>query len=290
MEITRIDNEEEFKYLRTRPSLAWPTVLLEMCSLIAIIWSWHGVLTEQTSIWFACLVNCIAYYYLFTPAHDGLHRAISKYDNINDFFAYLAIVPISIVSPAFEYFKMFHMQHHIKCGDPDLDPDLKISSRWTNAFSLWMVWGIQYYNYYKTYRDELPTVNVKYAMPRVLVTLAVLGYLWIALPVEMILLWLIPVMFTVWMTAFVFSFLPHHVHERVEGEDEMSKYQTTCNREGYEWLLSPLTQNQNYHLVHHIYPTVPFYRYRTLWLAGKTKHENEKPAVVPAFSNSLSLR
>ncbi len=34
----------------------------------------------------------------------------------------------------------------------------------------------------------------------------------------------------------------------------------------------------NYHLVHHLYPTVPFYRYRRLWNA----RERTKATSVPA--------
>jgi len=31
------------------------------------------------------------------------------------------------------------------------------------------------------------------------------------------------------------------------------------------WLLSPLMVYQNYHLIHHFYPTVPFYRMHAMW-------------------------
>ena len=36
-------------------------------------------------------------------------------------------------------------------------------------------------------------------------------------------------------------------------------------RMGWEWLLTPLLVCQNYHLIHHLYPTVPFYKIHDAW-------------------------
>ena len=46
------------------------------------------------------------------------------------------------------------------------------------------------------------------------------------------------------------------------------------------WLLSPLLVYQNYHLMHHLYPTIPFYRYRKAWLARLDQHMARHPAIV----------
>ena len=51
-----------------------------------------------------------------------------------------------------------------------------------------------------------------------------------------------------------FDFLPHHPHQ-ARGLD--APYQATSNRIGFEWLMTPLFIFQNYHLVHHLYPTAP---------------------------------
>jgi fatty acid desaturase len=36
-------------------------------------------------------------------------------------------------------------------------------------------------------------------------------------------------------------------------------------RMGWEWLLTPLLVYHNYHLIHHLYPTVPFYKMHKVW-------------------------
>ena len=76
------------------------------------------------------------------------------------------------------------------------------------------------------------------------------------------------------------DFLPHFPHETLAKDD---RYQSTSNRVGMEWLLTPLFVYQNYHLVHHLYPTVPFYRTIKVWNAQKTFHEAQNPATVDAF-------
>ena len=55
-----------------------------------------------------------------------------------------------------------------------------------------------------------------------------------------------------------FDWLPHHGLEDTQSEN---RYRATRNRVGLEWLFTPLMLSQNYHLVHHLHPSVPFYRY-----------------------------
>ncbi|MGB2401659.1 MAG: fatty acid desaturase [Porticoccaceae bacterium] len=68
--------------------------------------------------------------------------------------------------------------------------------------------------------------------------------------------------------------------------DDSASHQCTSNRVGMEWLLTPLSLSQNYHLVHHLYPTVPFYRYLKIWDARKHYHQSQYPATTHGFSLS----
>jgi fatty acid desaturase len=53
------------------------------------------------------------------------------------------------------------------------------------------------------------------------------------------------------------------------------------NRVGLERLVSPLLLYQNYHLVHHLHPIVPFHRYITVW----RRREEDYLAAEPALSD-----
>ena len=274
------DNEELFKQLRSRPKLALPTVVLCFINIFFVVTAWTLYLQGIIPIWVGTIINCLAFYYSFSVIHDGLHRSISINEKVNDSITVLATMLVTLNPTAYHYARYFHMQHHIKCGEEGLDPDLEISSKGSHALYKWFFWGLHYLAL-----RPYPKLNVPNVGMINIIWLVSVVTLFVFFPLEMLMLAVIPLFFLLWMTAFVFSYLPHHIHQRVPGEDELDKYQSTCNRIGWEWLLSPLCQYQNYHLVHHLYPTVPFYRYVKIWNARKSEHEKNNPALVNAFSN-----
>ena len=279
-----INNLAYYQKLKSRPFIAIPTVLLLLTSLTAIASSWYLVLNESMPLWLGFIINFVAYYFLFSPIHDGAHRSISTNDKLNDFITACAYFPMFLINPAGPFARMYHMQHHRHTGKKELDPDIEISSNIRNALGPWFFWGSQYQPYYLKFKDDLPKVTVQFGKTRFIISTLVGLTIFFNYPIESIFLWLIPFLAgLVWMVAFVFSYLPHHIHQRNPEEDPLDPYQSTCNIVGWEWLLSPLMQYQNYHLVHHLYPTVPFYRYVKLWRAGHQKHMDNNPALMQAF-------
>ena len=96
-----------------------------------------------------------------------------------------------------------------------------------------------------------------------------------------LLLFFIPSRIANFFIAFTFDFLPHYPHH-AHATDE--PFRCTSNRVGLEWLLTPVLLSQNYHLVHHLYPTAPFYRYLKIWNAKKNYHLAQNPAITDTFA------
>jgi len=96
-----------------------------------------------------------------------------------------------------------------------------------------------------------------------------------------LLLFLIPTRLAKYIIVIAFDFLPHYPHEAYAKDEP---FRCTSNRVGMEWLLTPFFIYQNYHLVHHLYPAVPFYRYIKIWNARKQYHESQNPAITDTFS------
>ncbi len=278
----KINNDAYFDYLRARPLIAWPTIIQMLVSFAAIGYSWYSVINDTLPLWAGSIINIIAYYFLFSPIHDSLHHAISSNKKINDFVMAVTFIPVSFMMGGGPWARLFHMQHHRHAGKAELDPDLKISSKGTNAMWLWFIWGSQYRPYYKKFKDTLPAIKEgPYAKTRLVISLIFFVWLLYNFFWEAIFLWIVPTYVGIsWMTAFVFSYLPHHIHKRKEGEDPLGDYQATCNIIGFEWLLSPIMQYQNYHMVHHLYPTVPFYRMVKIWYAHHDKHMAHNPSEI----------
>lgn len=80
-------------------------------------------------------------------------------------------------------------------------------------------------------------------------------------------LWILPAIIAQFFLAITFDWLPHHPHQ------EKSRYLNTrvFDIPG----LSVLLLGQNYHLIHHLYPRVPFYNYKKVFLKIKDELVNE---------------
>lgn len=264
--------------LRKKPVVAWPTVLLLLASQAIVAGVWYLALTDQISLWLGCLVNTIAYYALFTPAHDAMHKSVSSKWWINEWalyqtaFGYLPLTSGKLLG-------LMHMQHHRFTNDR-LDPDHDLVQDWKNVLFLWFFWDFRYIWVYNKYRDEYPDINLTRIYTELALGLSIVGAVAVFFPIEVLILWFIPTRLMVWLICLVFMYLPHVPHTY---KDKDAPFQATLIREGWEWLLTPLMMYQNYHLAHHLYPTVPFYRYKKVWQAAQGYHESQQPAKVKAF-------
>ncbi len=265
--------------LRKKPLVAWPTVLMLFAAQATMGLVWYFVLTGAMPLWLGCLINVVAYYSKFTPAHDCMHRSVSSKSWVND----LVLFQTSFTFLPFTSGKLLglmHMQHHRFANDR-LDPDHALVAHWYNVFFLWFFWDFRYLYVYLKNRAEYPPTNITRAFVELAIGMGIMGVVAWYFPLETLFLWFIPTRLMVWLICLVFMYLPHVPHTI---KDKDAPYQATLMREGWAWLLTPLMMFQNYHLVHHLYPTVPFYRYKKVWDAAKEFHEAQNPAKVKAFA------
>jgi fatty acid desaturase len=260
------------------PLIAWPTLALLLGGLAA--WGGSTALYATASWpWYAtAVVNAIASYVLFTVSHDAAHHSASSNKRLNDWMGRLA-TPLFAPHAAFPTWRFIHMQHHrFTNHDDGRDPD-----HYTMRGPVWqrpLRWLTIDYHYMVFYVPKLRS-RPKPEQREEFVALVV----WIGGTVAAILTGnLIPLLVTVYlpcrlaviMLAWAFDYLPHHgLHHKPE-EDRLK---TTRNRVGREWLVSPILLYQNYHLVHHLHPVVPFYRYLRVWRRGEDRYLEGDPAL-----------
>ncbi len=276
----RINDEAAFKALKETPFIAWPTLLLMLLGYVTTLAIWYLCLHDMIPLWQGTLLAGLSFYLQFSPAHDSMHRAMSSNERLNSL---LLFVSVQLASPGStgRAFRILHMQHHRFANEHVNDPDHAIASNWKNAFSTWFFWDLLYLVYFLRNRQLLPAQARRLVWIDIVLNFSVLAVLFTLLPAKLLLmLWFIPARLSAWLICYTFMYLPHYPHESTH---KAEPYRATTIRQGHEWLLSPLLVCQNYHLVHHLYPTVPFYRYRRVWLARKDFHEAQNPAIVPAF-------
>ena len=273
-----INNEDLFDSLRQQPKFAWPTIILFIVCIGFIIGSSWAAIYGHISYLTACLITGTTGYFMFSPMHDAIHSSVGQSKVLNtlvgriSFFYYSTFV-------AFELMRFIHFRHHGRANGPGDEADHIIQSgpSWFRPIKwafLDYIYGWKYLGYWKTRpKSEKQNIIMMLLLTIVMWTLLIInGYL-----IELLMLWIIPQRISFFLLAFVFVYLPHIPNEVTEQEDV---YRSTSNRVGMEWLLSPLMGYQNYHLAHHLYPDIPFYRMVKVWNSRLDEHLSHDPATV----------
>lgn len=244
--------------LRT-PQVAWPTILLGLAVLAGWATAVAGAFLGALPLGPAALLATACAYFAFTPMHDAAHRAVGRARWVNEALGRLAGLPLLAPFPAFRVMHLAHHKHTNEVGD---DPDLWSGSGPRALLPLrWLTQDLHYYERVIRRPGDLSRAELAEVVLGVAAQVG-FGALCVALGSGWTFLWvvLIPARLATAALAFAFDYLPHRPHKTPARED---RYRAShVFRE--PWLTLPLC-GQNYHLVHHLYPAVPFYRYGTVW-------------------------
>lgn len=268
------------------PRLAWPTLGIYFGALTVFVISTLAYLRGWAPAWVTIPVNAAVTFWMFTVVHDASHYAISSKRWVNGLFGRLAwifVVPI-YAFPAFCY---VHIEHHRHSNDDENDPDTFASHGrpWQLPFR-WALAEVFYGIFYLRRARSRPTAEVAEtalmftACVAGLIAAIITGNLW-----KLAIVFLIPYHIGVVILAWWFDWLPHH---GLEDTQRTNRYRATRNRVGMEWLYTPLMLSQNYHLVHHLHPSVPFYRYLKTWRRNEEAYLEREAAISTVFGQQLN--
>jgi fatty acid desaturase len=262
-----------------RPNIAWPTVALAAVLLAIFAASTWALLTGRASAWATVPVTATVCFGMFTVLHDATHRGIGRARAVNELLGRLAI-PFVALYASFPLFRFIHLEHHKHVNeDPSVDPDAWVieGPAWQLPLR-WAVVDLRYAWFWfhaigRRPRAEIAeSLGVMAAAAALLVALAVTGHL-----ATFALVLLLPQRIALVVLAWWFDWLPHHGLEATNADD---RFQTTRNIVGAEKLLTPLMFSQNYHLVHHLHPIVPFYRYLQAWRNEEVAYLEHDPPLA----------
>ena len=259
------------------PAVAWPTVGLFFAGIAVFAASTALGIDGAIPVWLAVLVNTAAAYMFFTVLHDALHHSVSQSDWLN---TWLGRLSAPIVAPFISYsvFRYIHMQHHrFTNHDHSKDPDSYTTNEPAWSWPLrWATLDISYWFFYVPVARSRPRRElVELAASLTIVVGVMVALVAAGHGIELLLYYLLPTRLNVTFLGFAFDFLPHHGLDETPQQD---RYKTTRNRVGLERLMSPILLYQNYHLVHHLHPLIPFYRYLRAWRRNEERYlEHDTP-------------
>jgi len=266
-------------------ALSWPIIGIFSGALAVFAFSSWAALTDTLPAQATILLSSAAIFVLFTVLHDAAHYSVSSHRWVNVAFGRVAML---FVSPliSFKSFAFIHIEHHRNTNDDDNDPDHFVSAApWWQLPVRFPLMDVPYLSFLvrnvkrRPRVEVLETVFLMGTTVAVIVTCAFTGHLW-----TLAVLYLIPERVAMFVLAWWFDWLPHHDLDDTQQEN---RYRATRNRVGSEWILTPLLLSQNYHLVHHLHPSIPFHRYVSAWRRNEEAYLERDAAIGTVFGQQL---
>lgn len=270
------------------PVINWPTLLLLAGGVTVYLASTALALTGTWPWWPSVVLNAIAAFVLFTVSHEAAHHSASADGTLNTWLGRVATVFFA-PHAGFRMWRFIHMQHHRFTNHADgSDPDhfTHRGARWTQPLR-WLTIDLWYIVFYVPKmrtrpRGEIVEAVVTWAILLAIAAVAIVTGNGLALLV----LYFLPLRIAIFVLGWAFDYLPHN---QLTATPEEDRFRTTRNRIGLERLLSPLLLYQNYHLVHHLHPVVPFYRYIAVWRRAEEEYLAQDPALSDVRGRTLTV-
>lgn len=291
--------------LKRRPNVAWPTIFIFLGSLfvsalsvaigtgiilpfelsayditnikdiINLDYSLYNLGTKIPITLLCLIISSLSSYAMFTVTHDAIHRSISKNLYLNDTLGYFSHLWLGPTSNWYGM-KINHLLHHKHTNDEENDPDMWCSEHGPggNKYILfrWMTLDFAYWYYlYPIFlKESLKSMFDFIGYECVILAIIALSVQFNFLNI-LIQYWIIPSRFAIFILSYAFDYLPHYPHKIKRSEN---KYLTTSYISGpnyIRYVLSALIFYQNYHIIHHLYPQIPFYNYISYWKLEKNE-------------------
>lgn len=202
------------------------------------------------------IIAVLCQYYAFTPLHEAAHGNMSNgsraFNNLNYVMGILS--GLLLLAP-FPIFKLLHLKHHSFVNNPEKDPDYWVNGNNRPLVLLKaMLIFIHYYFYYFKFSKNLKisvlialSYNSFFALMGVFIAK-------LTSPEHCVLLWVVPFLITMTILGVTFDYIPHYPH------NDQTRYNNARTFPGL--VRSILMAGHNYHILHHLYPRIPFYYYR----------------------------
>ena len=255
--------------------LAWPSLLLTLGIWLGVVLVWGAALLGWLPLWVGSILVLALIYLAFTPMHEAAHGNVGGARDLAWLDLCVGWACSLLFLAPFPAFRAVHLRHHGAVNRVDRDPDLWVAG--TGALSIAARCLTIIPHYYRMFLGPMACKANRMARAQsvlafVCTALLMGALIWAGLGLELVLLWLVPAWLASGLLALAFDWLPHQPHGELGRWDNA---RIILGR-GLNWLML----GQNYHLVHHLWPRVPFYRYEQVFRASREELEQHGAAIV----------
>lgn len=244
--------------------LAWPTIILSSTAIAVFVLVIAAAAAGMLNVWIAALLNLPIFFVLYTGLHETCHRNYHGRNRsmrwVNHVFG---LVIGWIMFYPYSMHDYIHLTHHANTNDLEKDPDA-----WMRGDSFWSVFARaatlppRYWSF--MFRNKLKDPDGGKFLAKILLqgaptligvgVLVAMGYWQVAL-----IAWFGSLVVGVGILGVCFDWIVHHPHD---DKSLLGGTRVFAARTGWKrHALKAALLGQNYHLIHHIYPRTPFYRY-----------------------------
>ncbi|MEB3163824.1 MAG: fatty acid desaturase [Prochlorothrix sp.] len=256
-----------------QPPGTWnPNLWMCLGSYALATCSTFGYMAWDWPRWCCFWMNVLALHLVGTVIHDACHNAAHPNRIVN---AVLGHASALLLGFSFPVFTRVHLQHHGNVNDPENDPDHFVST----SGPVWLIAPRFFYHEIFFFRRRLwrKFELLEWVLGRAAV--GVLIYLGIHYGYQDYILnfWFSPALVVGIALGIFFDYLPHRPFQERHRWRNARVYPSR--------ILNYLIMGQNYHLVHHLWPSIPWYRYEAAYGATRPLlDEKNSPQTLGIFS------
>ena len=250
------------EFLKTPGGLN-PNVVMFSVSLLLIFSSTCGHYLWEWRDWVCFSCNVLALHLSGTVIHDASHNAAHPNRIFNAILGHGSALMLGF---AFPVFTRVHLQHHAHVNDPDNDPDHFVST----GGPLWMIAARFFYHEIFFFKRRLWIKNeiLEWFLSRLIVFTIVILSIQYGFINYVMNFWFVPALVVGVALGLFFDYLPHRPFLERNRWKNARVYPSK--------ILNLLIFGQNYHLVHHLWPSIPWYRYEPAYYATKQLLDEKK--------------
>ncbi|HBQ99373.1 MULTISPECIES: beta-carotene hydroxylase [unclassified Roseofilum] len=231
-------------------------VIMFLAALILIGLSVWGYWWAGLPHWLSFIESILALHLAGTIIHDASHKAAHRDRILNAILGHGSALMLGF---AFPVFTRVHIEHHINVNDPENDPDHFVST----GGPLWLINARFFYHEVYFFQRKLWKNNelLEWFLSRLfMVAIVAAAYHWGFLN-YILNFWFVPSGIVGLALGLFFDYLPHRPFHETARWKNARVYPSP--------ILNLLIFGQNYHLVHHLWPSIPWYYYEKTYQVMK---------------------
>lgn len=233
-----------------------PNVLMFITAILLITFSTIGYFCWGWVDWVCFCANVLALHISGTVIHDASHNSAHSNRIINSILGHGSALMLGF---AFPVFTRVHLQHHANVNDPENDPDHFVST----GGPLWMIAARFFYHEIFFFKRKLwrKYELLEWFLSRLFLFSIVFLGIHFGFIAYVMNFWFVPALVVGIALGLFFDYLPHRPFKE---RDRWKNARVYPSR-----VLNLLIFGQNYHLIHHLWPSIPWYKYEPAYYATK---------------------